>query len=190
MTVLSIHDNEEFRILAQVDHSKPVKHMPFKDFFDNFKFMLYLSFQFFKYFTPTKTIETQLGCEDLEYLTFKVEQNRKLAIWVWFMLDHVQALVKILKNSETGYLLVFRTWNGLNESLFKSKSKNHTRMFADTRREAFLPRKWTTRTDQVTCYMCFSPTHFELSWSNKLIVLWIGVLLTRLDCIEITRSSN
>ena len=80
MTVLSIHDNEEFRILAQVDHSKPVKHMPFLDFFDNFKFMLYLSFQFFKYFTPTKTIETQLGCEDLEYLTFKVEQNRKLAI--------------------------------------------------------------------------------------------------------------
>ena len=94
MTVLSIHDNEEFRILTQVDHSKSVKHMPLLDFFENFdnlKFKFYLSFQFFKYFTPTKTSEPQLGCEDLEYLTVKVEQNRKLAIWVWFMLDHVQA---------------------------------------------------------------------------------------------------
>ena len=80
MAALSIHDNEEFRILAQVDHSKSVKHMPFLDFFENLKFKLYLSFQFFKYFTPTKTSKPKLGCEDLEYLTLKVEQNRKLAI--------------------------------------------------------------------------------------------------------------
>ena len=32
MTVLSIHDNEEFRISTQVDHSKSVKQMPFLDF--------------------------------------------------------------------------------------------------------------------------------------------------------------
>ena len=123
MTVLSFHDNEEFRIWAQVDHSKSVKHMPFLDFFENLKFKLYLSFQFFKYFTPTKTSKPKLGCEDLEYLTLKVEQNRKLTIWVWFMLDHVQAVAKIFKNLETGYLLGFRTWNGLkvNESLFNSK---------------------------------------------------------------------
>ena len=68
MTVLSIHDNEEFRISTQVDHSKSVKQMPF----NNFKFKLYLSFQFFKYFTPTKTSGPQLGCEDLEYLIVKV----------------------------------------------------------------------------------------------------------------------
>ena len=69
---------------------------------------------------PTKTSEPQLGCEDLEYLIVKVEQNRKLAIWVWFMLDHVQALAEIFKNSETGYLLVFKTWNGYDKSFFKS----------------------------------------------------------------------
>ena len=59
MAALSIHDNEEFRILAQVDHSKSVKHMPFLDFFENFE---NLSFQFCKYLTPMKTSEPQLGC--------------------------------------------------------------------------------------------------------------------------------
>ena len=37
-----------------------------------------------------------------------------------FGLCHVQALAQIFKNSETGYFLVFKTWNGYDKSFFQS----------------------------------------------------------------------
>ena len=67
------------------------------------------------------------------------------------MLDHVQALAKIFKNSLRIRKPVIYWFFEPETVLTNLYSNQRVTMFADTRREAFLPRKWITRAEQVTC---------------------------------------
>ena len=110
MTVLSIHDNEEFRISTQVDHSKSVKHLPFLDISKIPKLYNSSFIWIFDFSNISRRLKRVYHSKDVEitlvHHTVKVEQNRKLGICIWFMLDNVQTLAEIFENSETGYLLV------------------------------------------------------------------------------------